>query len=281
MTRALIVGASSPLGEAVRNAFTADGHEVVGASRSGGDGSRIIDVTDPGSVLSLLRDVRPSVVVYLARPELPSDLNCAGAAIETALDALRRFAIAARDEGAERLLFASSSAVYGTESSEPREEEDETPAPGTYAQLKLWSEEVLAELSSNRGLATLALRIFNVYGPGFHQSLVNRLQEAAGGGDPPTIFPTDLFVRDYVHSSDVAAAFVAAAVSPAPFQRVINVGTGVGTGNLALTSLIPKARWVEGPPLDRPSVCVANTSRLRDLLGEAPPPRLLQPFSPP
>ncbi|HUS21893.1 MAG TPA: NAD(P)-dependent oxidoreductase [Aeromicrobium sp.] len=270
MSRVLVVGAGSPLGTAVGAALAAEGHEVHGVSRRGRGKGEMVDITEPKAARELLQRIRPVVVVYLARPELPTE--DVEAAIESASDAVGWFATQCHEEGAARILFASSAAVYGTAAVAPRSEDDPTPAPGPYAQLKLRSERALDEVARAIGIVAVSLRIFNVYGPGFSGSLVNRLADASTGGAPPTVFATDGFVRDYVHRDDVAAAFTAAAASPALDSGVLNVGTGVGTGNLELLSLIPGAQWLPGSELGAPSVSVADVSRLRTALGVSPIP---------
>jgi UDP-glucose 4-epimerase len=272
MTRTLIIGASSPLGRAISTSLTADGHDVVGASLSGRGGARVIDVTDTDSATNLVRAVRPTVVIYLARPLLPPLPEDPEPVIASAVDALHRFAVHGHAEGIRRLLFASSAAVYGVANTTARDESDPTPAPGAYAQLKLRSEQALVDASIATGLSALSLRIFNVYGPGFSGSLVNRLQSAADG-PVPTVHATNQFVRDYVHADDVAAVFAAAAPERSPMVGTVNVGTGVGIGNLDLLALFPHARWEPGAPLDSPSISVAATSRLREW-GVVPPARL-------
>jgi len=273
MTRTLIIGASSPLGRVIGARLMADGHDVIGASLSGRGGAQVIDVTDTDSATNLVRAVRPSVVIYLARPTFPLVPEDPEPVIASAVDALHRFAVQGHAEGIQRLVFASSAAVYGLADTTPRDENGPTPAPGAYAQLKLRSEQALGDASAATGLSALSLRIFNVYGPGFAGSLVNRLQSAASDGPVPSVHPTNQFVRDYVHADDVAAVFAAAVPEGSPMVGTVNVGTGVGIGNLDLLALFPDARWEPGAPLDSPSISIAATSRLREW-SVVPPARL-------
>ncbi|HWH25506.1 MAG TPA: NAD(P)-dependent oxidoreductase [Pseudolysinimonas sp.] len=272
MSRVLIVGANSPLGTAIRAALVADGHTVFGVSRSGHGDNESVDISDGAAAGALLARVKPHTVVYLARPDIPD--NEPEAVVSAAVDGLRTFLLLCAENSVDRLLFASSAAVYGTGISQPLVEEDPVLAEGAYAQLKLLSEQCLAEVAAQTTLIAVAFRIFNVYGPGFRTSLINRLVDSRSGGAPPHVFATNDFVRDYVHVEDVAAAFALAASATNIESGVVNLGTGWGTGNLDLLALLPDARWVPAGHLDSPSTSIADTRRLTRLLGLAPPARL-------
>jgi UDP-glucose 4-epimerase len=82
--------------------------------------------------------------------------------VEFAVGALRRFAFDCASHGVERMVFASSAAVYGTDSDTPRCEDDEVHADSPYAELKLRSEHALQDISGSTTLSALSLRIFNV-----------------------------------------------------------------------------------------------------------------------
>lgn len=267
MTRLLLVGARSPLGSTIGGALRVAGYDVRGTSRSGGGGTEPLDLGVPGAARVLVERVRPDAVVLLARPDLPQDDPAD--TIRRAAAAVGDLVAAAQDGGASRILFASSAAVYGTDEPTPRREDSATPAPTPYARLKLATEEVLAALPG----ASTALRIFNVHGEGFPHSLISRLRAAAAGGPPPSVHETDDFVRDYVHADDVARVVVALLKAPR-MPPVINVGTGVGIGNLELLGLLGEPPRRTSPPLERPSISVADVTLLRRTLGFTPPTRV-------
>lgn len=254
MTRpVLVVGASGPLGRAVTGELLAHSHEVLAVSRSG---ENRFDFTDAAAGRSLLESTRPVTVLHLARPD----------ADRPDTDALRAFASLCAESGVERFVFASSSAVYGTDAPEPRTEDDHLDTRTPYAELKHRSERVLAEVADATGLAAVSLRIFNVYGPGFADSLVNRLVL----GQTPPLYVTDSFIRDYIHSGDVARAFRYAAERAPAQYLALNVGTGIGTSNLDLLEEFPDApyRAVESAAIR--SFSVANTSLISRLWGFSP-----------
>lgn len=268
MTRnVLLVGASGPLGRAIGSELAALGHAVTGVSRSGGAGSRRVDVTDRLQTQKLLERERPFAVVYLARPELDDSLDVR-ATIASAVDALHDFATQCAAHGVNRLIFTSSAAVYGTDARTPRRESDAVAADSAYAELKLRSEEALDEVRESGALAVQALRIFNVYGSGFSNSLVNRL--VVNDGPAPFIHNTEQFVRDYIHVSDVTRA-IGVAVGLAQLNpTVLNLGSGIGTSNRSLLALCPEVEYSEHPRLEIASYSVADISLLRELWGFQP-----------
>lgn len=240
---------------------------MVPASRSSDAGFEQLDVTDQAQTLRVLERVRPSAVVYLARPDLE---HCSSApeAVESAVAALHRFAVDCVQLDVDRLIFASSAAVYGTGDATPRHEGDEVHADSSYAELKLRSEDVLNEVAASTSLSTLALRIFNVYGPGLSNSLVNRL--ALGGQPSLFVRDTELFIRDYVHVTDVAWAFGAATDAPRFDRTTLNVGTGVGTSNRALLQLCPNAVYEDDRQPEVGSFSVADISLIQALWNFQP-----------
>jgi UDP-glucose 4-epimerase len=268
-SRVLLVGSSGPLGRAVARELITRGQDLTRASRSADDavGSARLDATDSAQVRQVLERVRPSAVVYLARPALDGAGDVA-ARVDSDVDSLRSFATECSRFGVQRIVFASSAAVYGTSSAHALSETDPVVADSPYAALKLRSEAVLAEAGEAGGFTTISLRIFNVYGAGFSGSLVNRL--AVGQGTPPRVHDTEGFVRDYIHASDVAHAFVLGLEEPSPEPAVLNVGTGLGTTNRRLLQLCPKAAYEASGEPDVASFSIANISRIHSRWGFQP-----------
>lgn len=264
--RTLLVGALSPLGRAISAELSTGGHEVIGTSRSGERDTLRLDITDLASVRRVITESTPDVVISLARPTLDNPVTVE-ADVGVAVDSHARFAEVAAEHGVGRFIFASSAAVYGTGSAKPYAEDGAVDPGSPYAAVKLQTEIALETLAATSGLSTLALRIFNVYGKGFGGSLVNRLALEPAPG--PELYLTDQFVRDYIHSTDVARA-VRRAVEVASAEGVLNVGTGFGTSNVQLAALFPSAAYRVGGELAFPSFSSADVTRLRSTLGFDP-----------
>lgn len=151
-----------------------------------------------------------------------------------------------------------------------------------YALTKQDQEQLCLILGRAYGIATVALRYFNVYGPG--QALSNPYTGVAAifsgrllNGQQPLIFEDGLQSRDFTHVSDIVQANLRAMESQAADFQAINVGTGVATSVLRVAELLaeglglqiePKVvgRFREGDIRH----CFADITRARQLLGYEP-----------
>lgn len=164
-----------------------------------------------------------SVPESVARPEECVEINVNGTL--NVLDAAKR-------HGASRVVFASSSAVYGDDPRSPKTE-DMTPAPLTpYGITKLDGEFYLRMYANLHGVPTVSLRFFNVFGPrqdpkSVYAAAVPIFVDRALKGQPITIFGDGTATRDFVYVGDVCAANILAATSPhAGRGEVFNVAQG-------------------------------------------------------
>jgi UDP-glucose 4-epimerase len=138
---------------------------------------------------------------------------------------------AARGARARRVIFASSSAVYGDDPFLPKREEM-PPRPLTpYAVQKLTIEYYLHVYQLLYGMETVGLRFFNVFGPrqdpsSPYSGVISIFMNRALNGQPPVIYGDGRQTRDFVFVGDVVQALLLAAASPAAKGRVFNVGTG-------------------------------------------------------
>jgi nucleoside-diphosphate-sugar epimerase len=126
----------------------------------------------------------------------------------------------------ERIVYASSSSVYGDHVALPMRE-DALPQPvSPYGVTKLAAEQLCYLYHANYGLPTVSVRYFTVYGPrqrpdmGFHRFL-----RATLCGEPITVYGDGEQTRDFTFVADAVAATIAAATRGVP-GRVYNVGGG-------------------------------------------------------
>jgi len=154
------------------------------------------------------------------------------------IDGTRQLLEAAAHSGAQRLVLASSCAIYGNEPTMPKDE-NLPPAPASpYAESKLAGE----KLCSAALLSAVSLRFFNVYGPnqdprGPYAAAVPRFFEAALAGAPLTLHGDGLQTRDFVFVDDVTSALTHVAFHP-ELQGVFNVASGQSTSILQLARAI-------------------------------------------
>ena len=138
----------------------------------------------------------------------------------------------------ERLVYASSSSVYGDDVALPMRE-DALPQPlSPYGVTKLAAEQLCHLYHVNHGVPTVSLRYFTVYGPrqrpdmGFYKFL-----RAVIGGQPITDFGDGSQTRDFTFVADAVAATIAAATRGLP-GRVYNIGGGARISISAVLELI-------------------------------------------
>jgi UDP-glucose 4-epimerase len=176
-----------------------------------------------------------------------------------------------------RLVFASTSGVYGNSSHSLKSEAD-LPRPTTvYAATKLAGEHLLAMYRARHGFDDVALRFFNVYGPGQstkhpYANVTCRFSHAAAHGSAVQLFGDGSVTRDFIYIDDVIEAVLAVAFQPTK-ERVYNVGTGRTASIAELLAIVqrlaPKPITVEKHPAwpnDIQDIC-ANVSLLESELG--------------
>ncbi len=141
--------------------------------------------------------------------------------------ATQRLLEAARQWPDKRVVYASSSSIYGDAEVLPTPE-DVLPKPfSPYGVTKLAAEHLCVLYHGNYGVDTVSLRYFSVYGPRQRPDMAfNRFCRAAVRGEQLTVFGTGEQTRDFTFVADVVAATRAAATSPAARGQVYNVGGG-------------------------------------------------------
>ncbi|WP_431844235.1 GDP-mannose 4,6-dehydratase [Calidifontibacter indicus] len=127
-----------------------------------------------------------------------------------------------------RLVYASSSSVYGESSSYPCVE-TQTPRPRSpYGVTKLAAEHLCSLYAENFGLSTVALRFFTVYGPGQRPDMAfQRFCLAAHGGTPITIYGDGEQIRDFTFVGDIVEGLrLAGASDSVAAGEVLNLSGG-------------------------------------------------------
>jgi UDP-glucose 4-epimerase len=151
--------------------------------------------------------------------------------------------LASRDSGVRRVVFASSSSVYGNSGTLPRAESS-TPDPiSPYAVSKLAAERYCVSFSRVYELETVALRYFNVFGPGQdptsqYAAVVPRFLAAVHEGQPVTVYGDGRQSRDFTYVGNVVRANLLAADADGVSGSVLNVATGSPTSVLDLAEAV-------------------------------------------
>jgi UDP-glucose 4-epimerase len=148
----------------------------------------------------------------------------------------------AKASGVAKVAFASSAAVYGDTAALPVAEDTPRQPISPYGIHKLASELALDYYAAVHGVATTALRFFNVYGPrqdpsSPYSGVISIFADRAKAGKPLTIFGDGKQTRDFVYVADVTRA-IEAAMQDGNSRLVANVGTGRETSVLELARSI-------------------------------------------
>lgn len=160
--------------------------------------------------------------------------------------------LAARDCGVKKVVFSSSSAVYGDDPALPKRE-DMPPSPlSPYAVSKLACEYYCTVFSDLFGVKTISLRYFNVYGPrqdpqGEYAAVIPKFITRLLDKKAPLIFGDGKQTRDFVYVKDVVQANIRAMQSPATGK--FNIGSGESTDLNTLADRIAGILRVSLPPV--------------------------------
>jgi UDP-glucose 4-epimerase len=189
--------------------------------------------------------------------------------------------LAARDEGVQRVVYASSSSLYGASTELPKRE-DMHPLPiAPYAVSKLAAEGYCRAFHQVYGLETVALRYFNVFGPGQdpqsqYAAVIPNFITAALDGGRPTIHGDGEQSRDFTFVDNAVDANLLAASAAGAAGQAFNIACGERTSlnDIVARISVLAGREVEAVHADsRPGDVrhsLADISKAREILGYEP-----------
>jgi len=220
-----------------------------------------MDVRDP----RITRVLRGTAAVYhlaalvgvqgsLVDPKKVNDVN---------VDGTLNLLMTSEQNKVDRLVYASSAAVYGFNRNRVQKE-TMSPSPATpYAISKLTAETYCRFFHENHGLNTVSLRFFNVYGPrqrlSPYSSVITSFVSRIVKRKPPVVFGDGEQTRDFVFVSDVVQALLLSLESERAIGKTINVGTG------NFTSINGLARSIIHLLGDKPFSIVRRPARKGDI----------------
>ena len=258
----LITGAAGFIGSTLSRRLLEDGHRVTGldafvepyprarkernvAGLTAHPAFRLVrgDIRDVAALDAAMQGDPPDVVVHLAalagvraslqRPDDYTDVNITGTT--RLLEAMRRY-------GVGRMVFASSSSVYGARRDPPFREDDNVElAASPYAATKRAGEQLCATWHYLYGIQSTCLRFFTVYGPRQRPDMaIHKFARCISEGRPVPMFGQGDTMRDYTYVDDIVAGMVAAIERPLG-HRVLNLGGGRAIQLRALVEAIGAA----------------------------------------
>lgn len=290
----LVTGGAGFIGSHVVRRLLADGHRV-----------RVLDdlsTGHPSNLAEIARDIEwregdirdsdacawgtrgTEVIFHLAAlPSVPRSIKDPWATHDVNVTGTMTLMEAARAAGCRRIVFSSSSSVYGDTPVLPKTEGVEPLPRSPYAASKLAGEQYVAAYARAGMLEGVALRYFNIFGPrqrpdGAYAAVIPRWMDAARAGHAAEVNGDGGQTRDFTYVDNAVDANLQAAFGDAArvSGQVVNVGAGARTSLLELLDRIgalagrPVAR-VHAPARDgdvRDSL--ASLARAADVLGYAP-----------
>jgi UDP-glucose 4-epimerase len=239
MARVLITGGAGFIGSALGTHLAAKGHELAVIDNLsfgkrhlapvGDDRFHAIDIRDREAVLRAIRAERPEWVLHLAaihfipycnrHPAEAADINIMGTI--NVLDAC------AAVPGVQQVFVASTAAVYPIADS-ALAESDPTGPMDIYGITKLATEKVASEHGLRTGMTTIIGRFFNAFGPNeTNPHLIPEIQRQVLAGQRTLRLGNLEPKRDFIHTSDMAAAMEALLTAGLRGIEAFNIGRGI------------------------------------------------------
>ncbi|MCH8744256.1 MAG: SDR family NAD(P)-dependent oxidoreductase [Chloroflexi bacterium] len=289
-TKVLVTGGAGFIGSHLVEALASEGYQVrVLDSLIKGKMSSIQPLIDEERVKFVEGDVRSRDAVDKAMKGVDYAFHTAGVHIKRSVESPEDMIDvnikgsynvfkSAMEHGVKRVIFSSSSSIYGDPKKLPMSEDD-PPAPvEPYGASKWMCEQLLAQLSKE-GLEYNALRYFNVYGErqaahAFYTTVISNFVKRLINGESPIIDGEGSQSMDFTHVGDVVQANMLAMTAEA-HNEVFNVGTGVPTTVKELAEILAKALGSEVEPefSGKPTLVSrrkADLTKIKELLGYEP-----------
>jgi UDP-glucose 4-epimerase len=194
--------------------------------------------------------------------------------------------MAARASRVERVVYSSSTSVYGNPRSIPINEDDGVVPLSPYAVSKLGGEHYCLAFYESYGLPVSVVRYSNIYGPGQRPDnpycgVVSKFLTGAFAGEPLSIHGDGLQTRDFTYIDDAVEATLLTAIHPRAEGEVFNVGTGIETSIADLARMIGQAvgretvvKSIDRRDIDNIRRRVVNIEKARRMLHWVPQVRM-------
>jgi UDP-glucose 4-epimerase len=290
--RALVTGGGGFIGSNLIDRLLRDGHEVRALDNfATGHRENLVGSMDEldlieGDIQSYERvhnAVRGCDVVFhlAALPSVPRSIQDPLTSNASNVIGTLNVLLASRDEGVRRVVFASSSSLYGANPGLPKREDMATLPIAPYAVSKLAAEGYCRTFFNVYGLETVALRYFNVFGPrqdplSQYSAVIPKFIGAALDGEPSVIHGDGEQSRDFTYIDNAISANLLAAMAEGIGGEVFNVACGERT---SLNALVAEIAEITGTQIESTHTdprqgdvlhSLADISKAEELLGYEP-----------
>ena len=181
-----------------------------------------------------------------------------------------------------RVVYTSTTSIYGNARSLPVHEEEKPNILSPYAASKYAAESYCNVYYEMYGTPISIVRYSNVYGP--HQSprnpycgVISKFFVACAAGEPMSIHGSGMQTRDFTYIDDAVTATLLSAVVPRAEGMIFNVGTGVETNIVQLAEAVDKAsganvgyKFIDRRDIDNVTRRAVNAERARQILRWIP-----------
>ncbi|HBW74402.1 MAG: NAD-dependent epimerase/dehydratase [Candidatus Magasanikbacteria bacterium GW2011_GWA2_45_39] len=284
--RYLVTGGAGFIGTNIVKQLIADGHEVIVLDNysSGKKEDRIQkgaqyiegDIRTMSDLQKAMQGVQ-GVFHLAAVPRVPYSVEHPLETNEHNITGTLNILVAARDAKVKRVVFSSSSSVYGGDKGEIALQEDMLPSPKSpYALQKLTGEHYCRLFAELYDLQTVSLRYFNIYGPyldpeGAYALVIGKFLRQRVANEPLTICGDGEYYRDYTHVSDVVRAnILAMSKDTVGNGEIINIGNSQPYSVNQVASLIGGTTSQIPPRAGDVRYSRANITKAKQLLGWEP-----------
>jgi len=240
------------------------------------------DITNKHIINGIFERHKPDYVFHLAaEARIQNCINDPIKAYNVNTTGTLNILEASRMFGVKRIMFSSTSAIYGLNQTYPQTEKLTPHCLNMYSYSKLFSEGLFKLYSETYNVDSVCFRYFNVYGPrqpvrGSYAPVIGVFSRQKKLGDPMTIVGDGLQTRDYVHVSDVVQANIAAMNKQDNLNaEIINIGTNKAFSVLELAIQMGGEYNHIAPRQGEARHTLADITKAKKLLGWEPKKDLL------